>query len=118
MLTTKLNQLLKTITTIPKSLQASDRPLHRLQIKNRHSAARFYWERPIISTITTRRMETVDILPLLDQLDDDIDDVEEVIDSVLPKSLTETSQKLPVLDKAKFHIGIVYALETLIFCMN
>ena len=70
------------------------------------------------SSITTRKMETVDILPLLDQLDDDVDDVEEVLSSVLSKSLAETSQKLPVLDRAKFHIGIVYALETLIFCMG
>lgn len=62
-------------------------------------------------------METEAVLPLLEYLDDDVDDLEEVLDTFIHKSIAETSQKLPVLDRAKFYIGVVYALESLIFCM-
>lgn len=60
-------------------------------------------------------MEVSDLSPLLEQLDDDVDNLEEVIAPLLSRSLTETSKKLPVLDKAKLHICTVYALESLIF---
>lgn len=62
-------------------------------------------------------MEAAELLPALEQLDDDIDDVEETIRPLLNRSLAETSKKLPVLDKAKFYVIITYALESLIFCM-
>ena len=62
-------------------------------------------------------MEAADILPLLEQFDDDVDDVEEAISPLLQRSVAETSKKLPVLDKAKLHVLATYALEALIFCM-
>lgn len=62
-------------------------------------------------------METADLLPLLEQLDDNIDDLEESLQPILNGSVLEASKKLPVLDKAKFHVLVTYALESLIFCM-
>ncbi|RHZ47290.1 Sas10/Utp3/C1D family protein [Aspergillus thermomutatus] len=60
-------------------------------------------------------MEAVDLLPLLEQLDDNIDDLEEALRPILESPVSETSTKLPVLDKAKFHVLVTYALESLIF---
>ncbi|KAL5358203.1 Sas10/Utp3/C1D family-domain-containing protein [Aspergillus floccosus] len=60
-------------------------------------------------------MDVPDLTPLLEQLDDNVDDVEELLGPILKSSLTETSKKLPVLDKAKFHVLVTYALESLIF---
>ncbi|KAL4894166.1 Sas10/Utp3/C1D family-domain-containing protein [Aspergillus ambiguus] len=60
-------------------------------------------------------MDVPDLTPLLEQLDDNVDDLEEVLAPILNSSLTETSKKLPVLDKAKFHVLVTYALESLIF---
>ncbi|KAA8645659.1 hypothetical protein EYZ11_002482 [Aspergillus tanneri] len=60
-------------------------------------------------------METADLLLLLDQLDDSVDDLEEALGPLLNTAITETSKKLPVLDKAKYHVLVTYALESLIF---
>ncbi|RAL06420.1 uncharacterized protein BO80DRAFT_498509 [Aspergillus ibericus CBS 121593] len=60
-------------------------------------------------------MEATDLLPLLEQLDDNIDDLEEALKPILESSVVATSKKLPVLDKAKFHVLVTYALESLIF---
>jgi exosome complex protein LRP1 len=61
-------------------------------------------------------MEAADLLPLLEQLDDNVDDLEEALRPILESPVSETSNKLPVLDKAKFHVLVTYALESLIFC--
>ncbi|KAF7125212.1 hypothetical protein CNMCM5793_001321 [Aspergillus hiratsukae] len=60
-------------------------------------------------------MEAADLLPLLEQLDDNVDDLEEALKPILENPVSETSNKLPVLDKAKFHVLVTYALESLIF---
>ncbi|KAL2853905.1 Sas10/Utp3/C1D family-domain-containing protein [Aspergillus pseudoustus] len=60
-------------------------------------------------------MESANIIPLLEQLEDNIDELEDVLAPILGSTLVETSKKLPVLDKAKFHVMITYALESLIF---
>ncbi|EAW21918.1 putative exosome-associated protein [Aspergillus fischeri NRRL 181] len=60
-------------------------------------------------------MEAADLLPLLEQLDDNVDDLEEALKPILESPVSETSNKLPVLDKAKFHVLVTYALESLIF---
>ncbi|KAF4262617.1 hypothetical protein KXW98_000729 [Aspergillus fumigatus] len=60
-------------------------------------------------------MEAADLLPLLEQLDDNVDDLEEALKPILESPVLETSKKLPVLDKAKFHVLVTYALESLIF---
>lgn len=61
-------------------------------------------------------MEVPNLLPLVEQLDDNVDDLEESLEPILSQSLTEASKKLPVLDKAKLHVLTTYALESLIFC--
>lgn len=63
-------------------------------------------------------MEAPDLLPLLEQLDDNMDDLEEVLEPILGHSLSKASKKLPVMDKAKLHVLITYTLESLIFCMS
>ncbi|KAL2816899.1 Sas10/Utp3/C1D family-domain-containing protein [Aspergillus granulosus] len=60
-------------------------------------------------------METANLIPLLEQLDDNVDDLEEALAPLLGSTVVETSKKLPVLDKAKFHVTITYTLESLIF---
>lgn len=65
-----------------------------------------------------RQMESADLIQLLERLDDDVDDLEEAIAPILQSTVVETSKKLPVLDKAKFHVMTAYALESLIFCMD
>lgn len=64
-------------------------------------------------------MEVSDIIPLIERLEDNVDDLEEVMEPFLSRqvSLSELSQKLPVLDRAKLHVLITYTLESLIFCM-
>ncbi|KAL4885028.1 Sas10/Utp3/C1D family-domain-containing protein [Aspergillus karnatakaensis] len=60
-------------------------------------------------------MESTNLISLLEQLDDHVDDLEEVLAPVLESTVLETSKKLPVMDKAKFHVMITYALESLIY---
>jgi exosome complex protein LRP1 len=62
-------------------------------------------------------MEASDLIPLLERLEDNLDDLEEVLQPLLEQSLSETSKKLPLLDKAKLHVLLTYMLESLIFCM-
>ena len=61
-------------------------------------------------------MDVTDLSPLLDRLEGNVDDLEEVLEPLLGRPLSATTGKLPVLDKAKLHILITYALESLIFC--
>ncbi|KAJ5219881.1 Sas10/Utp3/C1D [Penicillium chermesinum] len=60
-------------------------------------------------------MDATALLPLLEQLDDQIDDLEEVLQPVLGQALSKTSSNLPVMDKAKFNVLITYTLESLLF---
>ncbi|EQL36549.1 hypothetical protein BDFG_01931 [Blastomyces dermatitidis ATCC 26199] len=60
-------------------------------------------------------METTDLTPLLEQLEDNIDDLEDVLEPLLGQPLSATTQKMPVLDKAKLHVLITYAIESMIF---
>ncbi|OGE54235.1 hypothetical protein PENARI_c006G05686 [Penicillium arizonense] len=60
-------------------------------------------------------MDPTNLLPLLEQLDDNVDDLEEVLQPLLATSLAKSSNKLPVMDKAKLHVLITYTLESLIF---
>ncbi|CAP86089.1 hypothetical protein E8E15_008880 [Penicillium rubens] len=60
-------------------------------------------------------MDPTDLLPLLEQLDDNVDDLEAVLEPLLTSTLVKSSNKLPVMDKAKLHVLITYTLESLIF---
>lgn len=62
-------------------------------------------------------MDTANLLPLLEQLDDRMDDLEEDLEPFIGQSLTKVSKNLPVMDKAKLHVLITYTLESLLFCM-
>ena len=63
-------------------------------------------------------MNTTEVLSYLDLLEDNIEGLEESINELLPAdSLAEASKKLPLLDRAKLHVTVVYAIESLLFCM-
>ena len=61
-------------------------------------------------------MDSNGILSLLEQFDDDLDDLEESLEPILKNSISATTSKLPVLDKAKLYILITYAIESILFC--
>lgn len=63
-------------------------------------------------------MDTTDLSPLLEQLDDNIDDLEESLELLLKAPLSETAAKLPLLDRAKLYVSITYAIESILFCMK
>jgi exosome complex protein LRP1 len=62
-------------------------------------------------------MNSAELLSLIDDLEGDIDDVEEQLDPLLTESLSTTTKKLPLLDKAKLYVTVVYAIESLLFSM-
>lgn len=62
-------------------------------------------------------MDSTDLLPLLEQLEDNLDELDEVLEPVMGHSLATLSKKLPVMDKAKILVLVTYTLESLIFCM-
>ena len=66
-------------------------------------------------TPLTQQMES-DLKPLAELLDDRLDDLTEAIDPLLSSPLSESTSRLPIVDKAKLHVLHVYALESLLFC--
>ncbi|KAJ5555570.1 hypothetical protein N7535_008005 [Penicillium sp. DV-2018c] len=60
-------------------------------------------------------MDSAKLLPLLEQLDDNVDDLEDILQPILSSSLLKSSDKLPVMDKARLHVFMAYTLESLIF---
>jgi hypothetical protein len=68
-------------------------------------------------SIKAYEMEVDNLIPLLEQLDDNIDDLEEVLQPLLLHSLSNSSKKLPLLEKAKLHVLVTYTLESLLFCI-
>lgn len=63
-------------------------------------------------------MDTTELLPLLEQLDDHVDDLEEALEPILGRSVSKVSKNLPLMDKAKLHALITYTLESFIFCSS
>ena len=61
-------------------------------------------------------MDSTKILSLLEQLDDEVDDLQESLEPLLKTALSETSSKLPLLDKAKLYVLVTYAIESVLFC--
>jgi hypothetical protein len=68
--------------------------------------------------VHSNEMESTEIVSLLEQLDDEIDDLEDSLAPILNSSLSTTSSKLPLLDKAKLYVLITYAIESMLFCMS
>ena len=62
------------------------------------------------------RMDTSDLLPLIELLDDNLDDLEEAVSPLLKGALSEPAGKLPLLDKAQLYVLITYAIESILFC--
>jgi len=63
-------------------------------------------------------MESEALLDLVDQLDGNLDGLEEALDPLLQDSLSATTKKLPILDRAKLNVTVVYAVESLLFCAS
>ncbi|KAI5291805.1 hypothetical protein KEM54_006716 [Ascosphaera aggregata] len=61
-------------------------------------------------------MESVDLTPLIEGLEDEVDNVEEILEPLMKQALELTTQKMPVLDKAKLHVTVTYAIWSLLFC--
>lgn len=61
-------------------------------------------------------MDEVDLTPQIEQLEENIDHLEEVLGPLLKNALSETAANLPLLDKAKLYVLIVYSIESLLFC--
>lgn len=61
-------------------------------------------------------MDTKSVLGLADQLADDLEDLEANLEPFLVNSLNTTIKKLPLLERAKLNVLLVYAIESLIFC--
>jgi exosome complex protein LRP1 len=60
-------------------------------------------------------MNSAEIVSLIEELGDGIDEVEEDLEPLIRDTLSATTKKLPLLEKAKLHVLIVYAIESLIF---
>lgn len=60
-------------------------------------------------------MDTVNLHPLLEHLEGNIDDLEEALAPLLNAPLSDVASKLPLLDKAKLHVMITYAIESILF---
>ena len=61
-------------------------------------------------------MDSVDLLPLIEQLDENIDDLEEALFPLIKSALSETAGQLPLLDKAQLYVLVAYAIESVLFC--
>ena len=71
--------------------------------------------KPEANNLHTIRMDSSNVLQLLEQLDDEIDDLEESLAPLLKNALSESASKLPLLDKAKLYVLVTYAIESIIF---
>ena len=60
-------------------------------------------------------MDTPSLKPLVDDLADNIDDLEESLAPILNTTLSASTSKLPLLDKAKLYVLATYAIESLLF---
>lgn len=63
-------------------------------------------------------METTDLEPLIDSLEDNIDDLEEALEPLLKSALSDIAGKLPLLDKAQLYVLVTYAIESILFCVS
>ena len=60
-------------------------------------------------------MDTAAVIDLVDELQDNLEDLEDNLSSILTGSLAATSRKLPLLDRAKLNVLLVYSIESLLF---
>ena len=62
-------------------------------------------------------MEATDLVPMIEQLDDNIDDLEEALEPLMKATLSDMAAKLPLLDKAQLYVLVTYAIESILFCL-
>jgi exosome complex protein LRP1 len=62
-------------------------------------------------------MDTKSVIAAVDELEDNLDDLEESLQPLLENALSATTRKLPLLERAKLNVLLVYAVESLIFCL-
>ncbi|KAK7731364.1 hypothetical protein SLS57_001303 [Botryosphaeria dothidea] len=60
-------------------------------------------------------MDTADLHPQVEALDDNIDDLEDALGPLLQTALSAHASKLPLLDKAKLYTLVTYAIESILF---
>jgi exosome complex protein LRP1 len=60
-------------------------------------------------------MDTQAVIELVDELEGNLQDLEANLASLLSTSLATTSKKLPLLDRAKLNVLLVYSIESLLF---
>ncbi|KAF8853957.1 hypothetical protein BDZ45DRAFT_657289 [Acephala macrosclerotiorum] len=60
-------------------------------------------------------MDSTKVAALLELLDDEIDELEESLAPLIKTALSETSSRLPLLDKAKLYVLVTYAIESMLF---
>ena len=63
-------------------------------------------------------MESAAVIQKIDNLEDSLATLEEVLRPILDDSLHAASKKLPLLDRAKLNVTVVYAIESLLFCLS
>lgn len=63
-------------------------------------------------------MDSAEILSLVEHLEDNIDQLQEQLEPLFSAALATTTKKLPLLDKAKLYVLIVYSIESLLFCKS
>ena len=61
-------------------------------------------------------MDTSSLPVLLEDIEDQIDTLEEDFEPILATTLSAVTKKVPLLDKAKLYVLIVYSIESLLFC--
>ncbi|KAH8882684.1 hypothetical protein GQ53DRAFT_444503 [Thozetella sp. PMI_491] len=59
-------------------------------------------------------LDVTDISPLIKQLDGNLDELQAAIKPLLG-NLEDVSSKLPLLDRAKLHVMVAYAIESVLF---
>jgi len=60
-------------------------------------------------------MDSADVLGLVEDLGDAIDDLQESLAPLLKTALSQSTSKLPLLDKAKLYVLVTYAIESILF---
>ncbi|KIW25134.1 uncharacterized protein PV07_10798 [Cladophialophora immunda] len=60
-------------------------------------------------------MDTKAVVQLVDELQENLEDLEDNLEPVLSGALSATTKKLPLLDRAKLNVLLVYSIESLIF---
>jgi len=60
-------------------------------------------------------MDSADVLGLVEDLGDSIDDLQESLALLVKTALSQSTSKLPLLDKAKLYVLVTYAIESILF---